>query len=63
MVFDWPQTARFLTEEERQRVLYRLAQDSQGSAGTDEYHSLHVFAALTDWKTYAFAVISMRFYM
>lgn len=53
MVFDWPQTARFLNTEERQRVVYRLAVDKQGSAGTEDYHRLHVIAALKDWKTYS----------
>jgi hypothetical protein len=53
MVFDWPQTARFLTVDERHRVVYRLAKDKQGSAGTEDYHKLHVMAALKDWKTYS----------
>lgn len=58
MVFDWPDTARFLTPEERIRVRRRLAEDKQSSTN-EEYDKRHVFAALKDWKTWAYAFIYM----
>ena len=58
MVFDWPDTARFLTPEERLRVRRRLAQDKQSSTG-EEYDKRHIIAALKDWKCWGYAVIYM----
>jgi sugar phosphate permease len=56
MVFDWPDTARFLTPEERLRLCRRLAEDKQAST-YEEYDKRHVYAALRDWKTWLYAVI------
>ena len=58
MVFDWPDTARFLTAEDRLRLRRRLADDKQSSTG-EEYDKRHIFAALKDWKTWCFALIYM----
>lgn len=58
MVFDWPDTARFLTPEERMRVQRRLAADNQTHT-SEHYDKRHIKAALTDWKTYAYAVVWM----
>lgn len=58
MVFDWPDTARFLTPEERLRVRRRLAADNQSSTG-EEYDKRHIIAALKDWKTWGYALIYM----
>ena len=58
MVFDWPDTARFLTPDERIRVRRRLAEDKQAS--TDEqYDRRHIFSALKDWKTWLYAFTYM----
>ena len=35
MVFDWPETARFLTPDERIRVRRRIALDKQGKTAED----------------------------
>jgi MFS family permease len=61
-VHDWPETARFLTPEERSRVKHRLATDhlSQLGAGHDKRH---VKEALRDWKLYAYAVAGMGNFM
>ncbi|KIV92634.1 hypothetical protein PV10_03907 [Exophiala mesophila] len=56
MVFDWPDTARFLTPEDRIRIRRRLAEDKQASTN-EEYDKRHIYAALKDWKTYLFALI------
>merc|ERR1712029_891455 len=58
MVFDWPATARFLTEEDRLRLRRRLAADNQSSTA-EEYDKRHVVAALKDWKCWGYAFIYM----
>jgi MFS family permease len=58
MVFDWPDTARFLTPDERMRVRRRLALDKQASSA-EEYDRRHIVAALRDWKTWGYAFIYM----
>lgn len=56
MVFDWPETARFLTPEERVCVRRRLTADKQAST-SEEYDKRHIYAALQDWKTWLYSVI------
>ncbi|KAL9529419.1 hypothetical protein SMMN14_07298 [Sphaerulina musiva] len=58
MVFDWPDTARFLTPDERLRVRRRLAEDKQSSTG-EEYDKRHIIAAVKDWKCWGYALIYM----
>jgi len=58
MVFDWPDTARFLTPDERIRVQRRLILDRQGRVAED-FDKRHIYAALKDWKTYGYMVIYM----
>ncbi|KAG9252494.1 major facilitator superfamily domain-containing protein [Emericellopsis atlantica] len=58
MVFDWPDTARFLTHDERVRVQRRLILDRQGRTAED-FDKRHIYAALKDWKTYGYMVIYM----
>ena len=58
LVFDWPDTARFLTPEERIRVQRRLILDRQGRIAED-FDKRYIYAALRDWKTYGFMLIYM----
>ena len=58
MVFDWPDTATFLTPDERIRVQRRLIIDRQGRTAED-FDKRHIYAALKDWKTYGYMVIYM----
>ena len=58
MVFDWPDTARFLTPEERIRMRRRLALDGLRNAN-EQYDKRHIYAAAKDWKCWAFAFIYM----
>ncbi|KAK1460007.1 major facilitator superfamily transporter [Colletotrichum melonis] len=58
MVFDWPEGARFLTPDERIRVQRRLIADKQGRTAED-FDKRHIYAAMTDWKTYGYMVIYM----
>lgn len=59
MVFDFPDTARFLTPEEKLRAMRRLRADGQARAAVGKIDSRHVKAALVDWKTWGYAVIYM----
>jgi MFS family permease len=54
---DCPETATFLTEEERQFVIQALEDDSKGQAS--HFSAKFVWQALADWKTYVQAVISL----
>lgn len=58
MVFDWPETASFLTPDDRIRVQRRLILDRQGRTAED-FDKRHIYAALKDWKTYGYMVIYM----
>lgn len=58
MVFDWPDTASFLSPDDRIRVQRRLILDRQGRTAED-YDKRYIFAAMKDWKTYGFMVIYM----
>lgn len=59
MVFDFPDTARFLTADEKLRAVRRLKLDGQARAKVGGIDRRHVFAALRDWKTWGYAVIYM----
>lgn len=59
MVFDFPDTARFLTADEKLRAQRRLKLDGQARAKVGHIDRRHVFAALKDWKTWGYAVIYM----
>lgn len=51
---DYPATAKFLTENERQEVQRRLKDDA--SDLDDSWNRKYVWAALTDWKVYMHCV-------
>lgn len=59
MVHDFPDEARFLSADDRIRVLRRLKADKQASAEHEKVQKYHWVAAFTDWKTYAFSIIYM----
>ncbi|CAJ0544205.1 Ff.00g035000.m01.CDS01 [Fusarium sp. VM40] len=48
---DWPETASFLTEEERARLIGRLAEDT-GDANMDHLNKTAWGRILSDWKMY-----------
>lgn len=52
MVHDFPDTATFVNEVDRARVLRRLKEDKQSSAEHEEFKMEYLWAALTDWKMY-----------
>ncbi|RYP57974.1 hypothetical protein DL770_010536 [Monosporascus sp. CRB-9-2] len=56
MIFDWPENARFLSPDDRIRLQRRLILDKQGKTA-EEFDKRHIYAALTDWKTYGYMFI------
>ena len=59
MVNNFPDTARFLTSDEKLRALRRLRADGQARAETEKFNRKYVWAAVKDWKTWGYAVIYM----
>jgi MFS family permease len=59
LVHDFPDDAKFLSDDDRKRVLRRLKADGQSSAEHEEFKMAYFWASVGDWKTWAFAVIYM----
>ncbi|PGH05290.1 hypothetical protein GX51_03011 [Blastomyces parvus] len=59
IVQDFPDQATFLSEDDRKRVIRRLASDKQASAGQEEFKMKFFWASVKDWKTYTSAIIYM----
>lgn len=59
LVYDFPDEATFLSKDDRARVLQRLKLDGQASANHETFKMEFFWAAVKDWKTWAFAVIYM----
>ncbi|KAJ2914183.1 hypothetical protein MD484_g6232, partial [Candolleomyces efflorescens] len=60
VIHDKPETARFLTEEEKTEVQARLKEDRTSLA--DEFDSQYVKAALKDWKIHVHMLITIGIY-
>ena len=52
IIQDFPDTAKFLTEEERVFVVRRLLADDQHSAGGENLKWKSIVQSLKDWKTW-----------
>ncbi|KAJ9602428.1 hypothetical protein H2200_012970 [Cladophialophora chaetospira] len=59
MVHDFPDEAKFLSDEDRRRVIRRLKEDKQSSAEHEEFKLEYFWAAVKDWKTLTGAIIYM----
>lgn len=59
IVQDFPDEAKFLSPDDRLRVLRRLRADQQSSAQHEDFKMEYFWASVKDWKTYAFATIYM----
>ncbi|KAL4779566.1 major facilitator superfamily domain-containing protein [Aspergillus varians] len=59
MVYDFPDEARFLSDDDRKRVLRRLASDQQASAEHEQFKVTYFWNSLRDWKTYTGMMIYM----
>ncbi|KAJ3536193.1 hypothetical protein NM208_g6827 [Fusarium decemcellulare] len=57
MVFDWPDTARFLSPDDRVRVQRRIIASKQGRTAED-FDKRYIWSALGDWKTYGYMAIN-----
>lgn len=52
MVHDFPDEARFLSKDDRARVLLRLKRDNQSSAHHEDFKLAYLWEALKEWKMY-----------
>lgn len=59
IIQDFPDTAKFLTEEERAVVIRRLQNDSQYSAAGEKFKMRYVWRSIFDWKTWFAMLIYM----
>ncbi|KAB5551027.1 major facilitator superfamily domain-containing protein [Coniochaeta sp. 2T2.1] len=59
MVHDFPDEAKFLSDDDRVRVIRRLKLDKQSSAEHEEFQMTYLWAALKDWKMW----LGMAIYM
>lgn len=57
LIADWPEQAKFLTEEEKQYVLDRSSQDVGGGARMDRLDSAAWKRIMSDWKIYVGSMI------
>ncbi|KAH6619397.1 major facilitator superfamily domain-containing protein [Chaetomium sp. MPI-SDFR-AT-0129] len=59
MVYDFPDQASFLSDDDRARVIRRLRSDQQASANHESFQMTYFWQALRDWKTWLGMVIYM----
>ncbi|KAH9988587.1 MFS general substrate transporter [Xylariaceae sp. FL0662B] len=59
MVHDFPDQARFLSDDDRTRIIRRLKMDQQSSAEHEEWKTSYLIAGLKDWKMW----LGMAIYM
>jgi len=59
IIQDFPDTAKFLSEEERTLVIRRLQSDDQFSAAGEKLKLKYIFQSLVDWKTWVGMIVYM----
>lgn len=59
IVQDFPDEAKFLSIDDRRRVIRRLKEDKQSSAEHEEFKMAYFWASVMDWKTYTGMIIYM----
>ncbi|CAK7566158.1 MAG: hypothetical protein SEPTF4163_004094 [Sporothrix epigloea] len=59
VMHDFPDQARFLSPDDRTRVIRRLMLDQQSSAEHEDFRFSYMWAALRDWKTWLSMIIYM----
>jgi sugar phosphate permease len=59
VVQDFPDEAKFLSIDDRRRVIRRLKEDKQSSAEHEEFKMEYFWASIKDWKTYTGMIIYM----
>jgi hypothetical protein len=60
IIQDFPDTAKFLTEEERTFVIRRLQSDDQFSAAGEQLKWKYIYKSLVDWKTWLGSMSSVQ---
>jgi len=60
VINDYPETAKFLSQEEKDEVQRRLKLDRRSLA--DEFHIKYFFDAIKDWKIYVHMLITIGIY-
>ncbi|KAL1719583.1 major facilitator superfamily domain-containing protein [Schizophyllum commune] len=53
VIQDFPETAKFLNEEERAFIIRRLQSDQKISASGEKFDAKYIWQSLKDWKTWA----------
>lgn len=59
VVQDFPDEAKFLSVDDRRRVIRRLKADKQSSAEHEDFKMAYFWASVKDWKTYTGMIIYM----
>lgn len=59
-MYDYPDTAKFLTNTEKQEVVRRLEEDR--SVLSDEFHLKYMYDAFKDWKIWVHMFITIGIY-
>jgi MFS family permease len=59
MVQDFPNEATFLSPDDRARVLRRLREDKQASAGDEAFQTKYFWQSVKDWKTPMYSIVYM----
>jgi hypothetical protein len=52
LIVDFPDTASFITEKERECIIEGLEEDGQFSARGEKFNMKYVWMSLRDWKTW-----------
>ena len=61
IIQDFPDTAKFLSEEERTFVVRRLQNDDRFSAGGEELRMKNILQSFMDWKTWVGSEFFVRY--
>ncbi|BGP35902.1 hypothetical protein JCM10296v2_007754 [Rhodotorula toruloides] len=56
LISDFPADCKWLTDEEREWLIYRKATDSSSVGEAEHVSKEHVWQALTDWQTYVLRI-------
>ncbi|THV07658.1 MFS general substrate transporter [Dendrothele bispora CBS 962.96] len=61
VIQDFPESAKFISEEERVFIIRRLQEDMRLSAAGENYKKKYIWQSLADWKTWVAMGIYMGF--
>ncbi|KAF8508916.1 MFS general substrate transporter [Gautieria morchelliformis] len=61
IIQDFPETAKFLTDAERQFIMQKLKDDGQFSVSGEAFNIKYVWQSLRDWKTWVSMVLAASY--